>query len=66
MNRVIIIGNYGGGNVGDEAILMATIDELRADGVKYGNIVVPSRNPEKLYELHGNIVFILKNLVSII
>ena len=54
MKKIIIIGNYGDGNIGDEAILDELVDEI-ADAQKHlVEIVVPSRNPGKLQELHAN------------
>lgn len=52
--KVLIIGNYGDGNLGDEAILDVIIRELNRVGIK--NIDVVSRNPQKVEELHKDSV----------
>jgi len=52
--KVLIIGNYGDGNLGDVAILDVIIRELNRVGIK--NIDVVSRNPQKVEELHNNSV----------
>ena len=50
----MVIGNYGDGNIGDEAILDALLDEIIDTNAHSVEIIVPSRNPEKLKELHKN------------
>lgn len=50
--KVLVIGNYGDGNLGDEAILDVIISQLYAIRIK--NITVVSRNPKKLKKLHNN------------
>lgn len=52
MKKIIIIGNYGDGNIGDEAILDVLVDEIVITNTQPVDIVVPSRNPGKLEELH--------------
>jgi len=52
--KILIIGNYGDGNLGDEAILDVIIRELNHLEIK--NIDVVSRNPKKVGELHNNSV----------
>ncbi len=54
MKKLIIIGNYGDGNIGDEAILEVLVDEIISANLQPVDIAVPSRNPEKLQELHKN------------
>jgi len=46
--RVLIIGNFGNGNTGDEAMLARTLQELPADT----DIKVVSRNPRMVEALH--------------
>lgn len=50
--NVMIIGNYGDGNIGDEAMLDVISHELSEIGIK--KIVVPSRNARKLGEIHDS------------
>lgn len=52
--KIMVIGNYGDGNIGDEAILDALLDEIIDTNAHSVEIIVPSRNPEKLQELHKN------------
>lgn len=54
MKKIIIIGNYGDGNIGDEAILDELVDEIAEAETHPIEIIVPSRNPGKLQELHRN------------
>lgn len=54
MKKLIIIGNYGDGNIGDEAILDELVDEIAKSETHPVEIIVPSRNPVKLQELHKN------------
>jgi hypothetical protein len=46
--RVLIIGNFGNGNTGDEAMLARTLQELPADT----DVRVMSRNPRMVEALH--------------
>ncbi|OLT03683.1 hypothetical protein BJF90_02855 [Pseudonocardia sp. CNS-004] len=46
--RVLIIGNFGNGNTGDEAMLARTLQELPADT----DVRVVSRNPRMVEALH--------------
>lgn len=48
---VTILGYYGADNAGDEAILQAMVEELRAEGIN--DITVLSRNPAETSEKHG-------------
>lgn len=48
---VVILGYYGAGNTGDEAILAGMIEALRNEGIH--DITVLSRNPEATRELHN-------------
>lgn len=48
--RVIILGYYGAGNTGDEAILTGMLQALRDKGIT--DITVLSRNPELTARLH--------------
>ncbi len=52
--KIMVIGNYGDGNIGDEAILDGLLDEIIETNASPVEIIVPSRNPEKLQELHTN------------
>ena len=52
MKKIIIIGNYGDGNIGDEAILDVLVDEIADAETHPVEIIVPSRNPGKLQEMH--------------
>lgn len=52
--NVMIIGNYGDGNIGDEAMLKVIVNDLLSLGIK--NISVPSRTPQKLKEIHPSII----------
>lgn len=54
IKKVMIIGNYGCGNVGDEAMLQMIIKDLHK--IKIKEIVVPSRNPKMLGKLHPKII----------
>jgi O-antigen/teichoic acid export membrane protein/polysaccharide pyruvyl transferase WcaK-like protein len=47
--RILLCGNYGNGNVGDEAILAGI---LEAAGSRY-DLTVLSRHPEEVARLHG-------------
>lgn len=47
--RVLVIGNFGNGNTGDEAMLARTLQEL-PDGT---DVRVVSRNPRMVEALHG-------------
>ncbi|WP_232660333.1 polysaccharide pyruvyl transferase family protein [Pseudonocardia sp. TRM90224] len=47
--RVLIIGNFGNGNTGDEAMLARTLQELPPDS----EVKVVSRNPRMVEALHG-------------
>jgi glycosyltransferase involved in cell wall biosynthesis/polysaccharide pyruvyl transferase WcaK-like protein len=47
--RVLLFGNYGNGNLGDEAIL-ARLAELAADSC---DVTVVARNPDAVRALHG-------------
>ena len=49
---IIIAGYYGFGNTGDEAILSAIIQKLRAD-LENPQICVLSGNPEVVKQIHG-------------
>jgi len=49
---ILLLGNYGEGNVGDEAILRVLVDALQREGIR---IKVPSRRPEILRSLHRNL-----------
>lgn len=46
--RVLVIGNFGNGNTGDEAMLARTLQELPADT----DVKVVSRNPRMVEALH--------------
>lgn len=47
--RVVVIGNVGNGNTGDEALLAATLRFLGTDP----QVTVLSRQPERISALHG-------------
>ena len=51
VKEVVVAGNYGGGNLGDEAMLdvLAALFAAKLPGLK---IVVPSRRPDVLQRLH--------------
>lgn len=50
--KLLIIGGYGFGNLGDEAILSATLDKVRTIN-SVGEISLLSHNPTYSRELHG-------------
>ena len=45
--RVLLIGNYGNGNVGDDAILL----QMAPTALAHGRVVVLSRHPERIASL---------------
>lgn len=47
--RILLFGNYGSGNVGDEAILSRLIQLLR----DRSEITVVSRDPQQIQDIHG-------------
>ncbi len=49
---VLVIGYYGAGNLGDEAVLTALVGGLRA-GVPRTHVIVPGEDPQKLASRHG-------------
>jgi polysaccharide pyruvyl transferase WcaK-like protein len=51
--KVVVIGNYGGGNLGDEAMLDVLV-ELILQRLGKIKIVVPSRRPDMIRSLHPN------------
>ena len=42
----MVFGNYGGGNIGDEALLESTLSLLKKQGIALHNISVLSKNPD--------------------
>lgn len=50
--EVVIVGNYGGGNLGDEAMLDVLIEQIRQRD-KNIRVTVPSRRPDVVARLHG-------------
>ncbi|MCG6963739.1 MAG: glycosyltransferase [Acidobacteria bacterium] len=50
---ILLIGYYGAGNVGDEAVLTAILRELRTLGGDTLRFVVPGEDPEQLTSRHG-------------
>ena len=50
---ILICGNYGAGNFGDELILKGIINLLLSVGVPKENILVLSGNPKNTEEIHG-------------
>ena len=51
--RILIIGAYGVGNLGDEAILAGTLNSLKANQDPTKNeITVLSRNPTETIRIH--------------
>ena len=50
--KILIIGGYGFGNLGDEAILSATLDKVRSIN-SVGEINLLSHSPTYSQELHG-------------
>jgi polysaccharide pyruvyl transferase WcaK-like protein len=50
-SKVVIVGNYGGGNLGDEMMLDALV-ELISIKVGKAMVIVPSRRPDVLNKLH--------------
>lgn len=63
VDHIVIIGNYGGGNIGDEAmlaVLIESITELQHDA----KIIVPSRSPINLRKLHAHPSLIPVNMTS--
>lgn len=63
VREVIIAGNYGGGNLGDEAMLdvLAHLLSVRLSDLK---IIVPSRRPDVISALHKNVNIIPVGLVK--
>lgn len=51
--KVVVVGNYGGGNLGDEAML-DVLAELILERVGKIKILVPSRRPDMIRSLHPN------------
>jgi polysaccharide pyruvyl transferase WcaK-like protein len=51
---VVIVGNYGGGNLGDEMMLDALVELI---SIKVGRtmVIVPSRRPDVLNKMHPKI-----------
>lgn len=52
-SNVLVVGAYGTGNLGDEAILSGILDILKNQGLNSEQIVVLSRNPTETKEMHG-------------
>lgn len=54
-SKVVIVGNYGGGNLGDEMMLDALVELI---SIKVGRtmIIVPSRRPDVLNKMHPKIM----------
>ena len=50
-NTILVIGYYGAGNVGDEAVLTAMVNGLRS-GRRNLKLIVPGEDPEKLASRH--------------
>src|SRR3989338_10036534 len=55
IRNVMVSGNYGSGNVGDEAMLKVISKNLKDIGTE--KIFVPSRNIQKLNEIHPNLIY---------
>src|ERR687898_206805 len=53
-SEVVIVGNYGGGNLGDEMMLDAIVELI---SIKVGRtmVIVPSRRPDVLNKMHPKI-----------
>jgi amino acid adenylation domain-containing protein len=47
--RVVLFGNYGNGNIGDEAILTGVLDACRP----HADVTVVSRRPDRIVRDHG-------------
>jgi polysaccharide pyruvyl transferase WcaK-like protein len=52
MKNILISGYYGFGNIGDEAILSAMIEQIKSK-IPDCNIIVTSYNIEETKRLHG-------------
>lgn len=50
--RILLLGNYGFGNIGDEAMLTVALKQLREE-LPHSNIVVVSRSPEETRRTYG-------------
>jgi polysaccharide pyruvyl transferase CsaB len=59
--QILVIGYYGAGNTGDEAVLISMLRALRA-GRPDLQVVVPGENPERLASVHSVISFPVNDL----
>lgn len=51
--KIVLVGNYGNDNNGDEAILLGLIKLLHEKGIRNEDMSLISNNPEKTYSLTG-------------